>query len=1342
MQRFVVTVIGGALILLASQRAEAVCLGGTPNGVVTPLEDCDDGNAMNGDGCSATCTIEAEYSCTRSVSFANLNVQDFTGSTATWVVSPDNSSGLQTQNTARPTIAVFGEDAMRGTFAVRMTVETTQDDDFIGLALGFNPGDQNNPNANYLIVDWKQLLQDGVQPGLKVAHVRGIPTAADHVAHGIPLRACPNATTSCVTQLADARTLGSTGWADNTPYTMRITYQPDRFELVVNGSVEFALKPSDFPGQFPGNVFPAGQLGFYLLSQENVRYTNLVGNGASVCNVTQLASARREVGVGTPDVTFDIATLLTDVGDALAPLSVAITSIVGGTGTVAIAPNGAVTFTPTDINLAATYVLSLFACDNDEVIADCDTSTLTIRYAGDTDGDGRNDLIDLDDDNDGIPDSVEYGKDTDGDGAFDDVDLDSDNDGLPDVVEAGHGQADANGDGLIDCPGGFGTNGLCDAVETTPDSGMGMTPPIDTDNDGIPDFRDIDSDDDGLPDRMENGTPCADTTPANNVCDGGDGDRDGSPGSADGKPGFGVNPYPTPPDTDGDGTPDYRDLDADGDGIPDIVESGGGASDPDGDGRVNGPDADRDGLKDARDDSDGDGSPDSEDTDPPVFGGTRPQVDTDGDGIPDVRDPDSDNDGLPDVDESGEDPNHPVDRDEDGTPDFQDPDSDNDMINDAIDNCRYVSNEDQADQGGDGLGDVCDLDDNDDGFLDDLGVSGGGCQASGNGNGATGLGVLLGLAGMVLARRRRRSAAASKMMTVAVASAGAVGALAAVEAKEAQAQVSSQYSAERFALTGHRDGILGVEWADVRGHLTVDLGLWFGYANDPVNVYRMSDGDRVGSLVANRIGGDLVAAIHLKNRFELGIAAPLIIAQSEDLGSLMAVPGTDISGFGLGDLRLTPKATLFRRGKLAMAAMMGITLPTSTSDDYGGDDGVSISPALALSSGGGVGIRFAAAAGYRARPKAQALDLTVDDEVFGQAGLAYRFPSSFELDATFDVATGADDILGAFNRNHAEARGGAAYDATRRVRVFGALGAGLAEGFGTPDWRALVGLRLLAAEEKVAEKPRPPRVIDSDGDGIMDPDDRCVAEPETKNDFEDSDGCPDNPDPDGDKIVGTADACPMEAEDLDGFTDTDGCPDPDNDKDTVLDVEDSCRDVPGLVELRGCPDPDRDLDTVVDRKDNCPDEPGTVENQGCKDKQRVKIVGNKIEILDIVYFSLNRAVIEKRSYSLLDQVASVILAHPEITKIRAEGHTDNQGNDVYNKKLSQRRADAVKAYLVSKGIVTDRLEAVGFGEEQPKADNTTKEGRATNRRVEFTITGGEGVEVKTTGPGEDTMEKK
>jgi outer membrane protein OmpA-like peptidoglycan-associated protein len=245
---------------------------------------------------------------------------------------------------------------------------------------------------------------------------------------------------------------------------------------------------------------------------------------------------------------------------------------------------------------------------------------------------------------------------------------------------------------------------------------------------------------------------------------------------------------------------------------------------------------------------------------------------------------------------------------------------------------------------------------------------------------------------------------------------------------------------------------------------------------------------------------------------------------------------------------------------------------------------------------------------------------------------------------------------------------------------------------------------------------------DTDGDGLDDRADKCPKEPETVNGHEDQDGCPDElPDVDGDGLRGDADRCPADPEDMDTFQDEDGCPEADNDNDALLDAGDACPDEAGPAENKGCPDKDRDGDTVVDRLDNCPDEAGTPENQGCKNKQRVVITQNQLKILDRVFFKTGKAVIDKKSHALLDQVAAVINAHPEIAKIRVEGHTDAQGPDDKNKELSQKRAEAVAVYLSNKGVGAERLEPVGFGEEKPVADNATKAGRADNRRVEFNI---------------------
>jgi outer membrane protein OmpA-like peptidoglycan-associated protein len=120
------------------------------------------------------------------------------------------------------------------------------------------------------------------------------------------------------------------------------------------------------------------------------------------------------------------------------------------------------------------------------------------------------------------------------------------------------------------------------------------------------------------------------------------------------------------------------------------------------------------------------------------------------------------------------------------------------------------------------------------------------------------------------------------------------------------------------------------------------------------------------------------------------------------------------------------------------------------------------------------------------------------------------------------------------------------------------------------------------------------------------------------------------------------------------------------------------------------------------------------------------ITDSSIEILDRVYFKTNKAVIEKRSYPLLDNVAAVIVAHTEVGRVRVEGHTDNRGRPRWNTTLSQSRAESVVDYLVRKGVPRARLEAKGFGPSAPIADNGTEEGRAKNRRVEFKLVGAKG----------------
>ena len=121
--------------------------------------------------------------------------------------------------------------------------------------------------------------------------------------------------------------------------------------------------------------------------------------------------------------------------------------------------------------------------------------------------------------------------------------------------------------------------------------------------------------------------------------------------------------------------------------------------------------------------------------------------------------------------------------------------------------------------------------------------------------------------------------------------------------------------------------------------------------------------------------------------------------------------------------------------------------------------------------------------------------------------------------------------------------------------------------------------------------------------------------------------------------------------------------------------------------------------------------------------RKARIVGEKIEITEKVMFEVNEAAIEEESHELLQDVAAVIAEHADITKIRIEGHTDADGSSAYNKDLSQRRATAVMEFLTDLGVDEARMEAVGYGEEKPIADNETAEGKEKNRRVEFNILG-------------------
>ena len=616
----------------------------------------------------------------------------------------------------------------------------------------------------------------------------------------------------------------------------------------------------------------------------------------------------------------------------------------------------------------------------------------------------------------------------------------------------------------------------------------------------------------------------------------------------------------------------------------------------------------------------------------------------------------------------------------------------------------------------------------------------------------------------------------------------AVAALAVTAATPALAQLAETgaFPAEHFAPALDRDGIIDVEWGTPGEHLNWDLAMWGGYSLNPMVLFQRVDGqlENAGSLVEHQFNTHLSGAISLFDWVELGADLPITLFQSRNDDAIS--PGLQtkaLAPMGLGDLRLMPKLRILKaddRTPIDLAFIPGFTLPTNLpGGNYLGDTTPTFAPQVAVSRALG-GLRLAGNLGYRLRGESEFVNLTVGQELFYRAGVAYRLHEGWDVPLQLATSVRGSTYLlepsSPVNTNPLEILAGATFDVGDDWQVFGDVGTGIIAGFGVPQFRALAGVRLS------------PRDVDRDKDGILDRFDACPDVPEDKDSFEDVDGCPD-PDNDRDGILDVADQCPLDPEDIDSFEDHNGCPDhdndkdgildvkddcpnepedfdtfedhngcpdPDNDQDGILDVDDSCPLVPGVVAFTGCPPPDsdgdgvidsedtcvdvpglaafkgcgdRDKDGIPDNTDKCPDEPETIngfqDDDGCADKGKSKVVltKTKIEILEKVFFDINKASIQKRSFALLDQVVLVLKANPQIDKLRVEGHTDADGDDAYNFTLSEARAASVRKYLVDHGVDPVRVSSAGYGETRPITENKTAAGREKNRRVEFAILG-------------------
>lgn len=579
------------------------------------------------------------------------------------------------------------------------------------------------------------------------------------------------------------------------------------------------------------------------------------------------------------------------------------------------------------------------------------------------------------------------------------------------------------------------------------------------------------------------------------------------------------------------------------------------------------------------------------------------------------------------------------------------------------------------------------------------------------------------------------------------------------------------FELERLELNANGQGSLVIGTGEMLPEKTFRFTVAGHYQNEPLVIRQ--DGERLGAVVQDRFMVHVLGVWAPTSWLELHGQVPVVVNQNSDrfIDSTIAPPrraglSTPYVALRVGVLSQRTEAPV------DLAVELGTGLPVGEAAALSRDMGPRFTPRVLLGRNF-EGFRAGLEASMLFRPAYSFPQGTLRDQLGDQVRLGASVTTlgnglrgELAVRAALPLAREPQALEVLFGGRLPLAEG---------AELFGLLGPGFGAGPGTPNFRALFGLALGEAGFRcVAGGQHTPEqcpnldddsdgvanggdscptdggnvdakgcpIKDADKDGVADAEDKC---PDVAGD-EKFKGCP--PDKDSDGVADADDKCPSQAgvvqlggcpdSDKDGIADAaDKCPSqagvekfqgcPDTDGDGIADAKDKCPSEAGIAELRGCAAKDTDSDTVADHRDNCPNEAGDPANAGCPaaKKQLVAIAEKKIEIKDRVYFDTGKSTIQRRSFALLDQIATVLADHPEIEKLGVEGHTDNVGEPERNKQLSQERAQAVLDYLVGKGVQATRLKAEGFGQERPVATNDTEEGRATNRRVDFLILGDE-----------------
>ena len=520
----------------------------------------------------------------------------------------------------------------------------------------------------------------------------------------------------------------------------------------------------------------------------------------------------------------------------------------------------------------------------------------------------------------------------------------------------------------------------------------------------------------------------------------------------------------------------------------------------------------------------------------------------------------------------------------------------------------------------------------------------------------------------------------------------------------------AQQSASGIALNRFNPSERGSDWfaldsLDLRGEVRPAIGVVGDYGYRPLVLYN-PDGTVASAIIRDQLVVHVGAALTLWERIRIAADLPVAAWQDGTGGTLGGVAYPSVSSAAIGDTRLALDLRLIGTCTGPFTAAIGgqVFLPTGDQASYLSDGAVRVLPRLQIAGDAGP-IAYALSGGYMFHEQAAAFaGYPLGGELVGGAALGVRALDRGLLvgfEGTGSTVVTNSSAFGALRQTPIEALFGFHATVASDWRIGAGAGAGLTRGFGEP------ALRILAAIEwfPAIPPPPPPPVEaevaapppDRDKDGVPDDDDACPDVPGVKTDNAETNGCPPPP--------------------------------PDRDKDGIPDADDACPDQPGVKTdnpaTNGCPpDPDRDKDGIPNDVDACPDQAGPPDTDPAKNGcPKAFIAGSQIRILDQVRFATGKAAIVpgKESEEVLGAVLQILTAHAEITALRVEGHTDNQGGAALNKRLSEQRAAAVVRWLVQHGIDASRLSSKGFGFERPIDSNDTPEGRKNNRRVEFHI---------------------